>query len=306
MQADLVARRLSTERKLQGSSRKGPMSQAERQRNMVMIVQIPLTAYSKRPAPHLHRHYPRHPHPHQYRLFHQNASHSRLHSRDRSRSASRGRSSSVSRSCKAKRKTAATSTVYSSLDDLDDFAVVGAAGREHVDHGALPLRPQADMEPAQVDVGPRSGDRFRELGQYFISRDARYPVRVTLQFYQSTSTGVVDENMMHSIASTLQQARGHHYLSSMVTHLTRRPTEPLLTHKTRPYHPIVAAPKPRFFSRFHRHELLHTKAYNGQGYICDRCSQAGTDKSYHCSICRFDLCSACFRDEPIFGTAFLP
>ena len=51
-------------------------------------------------------------------------------------------------------------------------------------------RERADVDTAVLGHGPTEGP-YTELDGLTIERDARFPVRVTLQFYQATSNGVV-------------------------------------------------------------------------------------------------------------------
>jgi len=64
-------------------------------------------------------------------------------------------------------------------------------------------------------------------GMSKIERDERYPVRVTLQFYQATSNGVVNAEIMGSIANTLESSKKQaDFVGSLVTETDKnRPTE---------------------------------------------------------------------------------
>ncbi|ETO06447.1 hypothetical protein RFI_30946 [Reticulomyxa filosa] len=60
-----------------------------------------------------------------------------------------------------------------------------------------------------------------------IERDEQFPIRVTLQFYQSTSNGVVDADIMSNIAAMLQSSQKQaDFVGSLVTQTDKnRPTE---------------------------------------------------------------------------------
>ena len=69
---------------------------------------------------------------------------------------------------------------------------------------------------------------FTELDGLTIQRDARFPVRVTLQFYQATSNGVVSRDNVRAMAAQIRKvyAKGD-FVGSLVvpTELDRqRPT----------------------------------------------------------------------------------
>ena len=93
--------------------------------------------------------------------------------------------------------------------------------------GAGPGRSRSGMETAVLGHGPELGP-FVELAGKTITRDARFPVRVTVQFYQATSTGKItrgDVAILHQqIKKVYRQAD---YVGSLVvpTSLDReRPT----------------------------------------------------------------------------------
>jgi hypothetical protein len=67
---------------------------------------------------------------------------------------------------------------------------------------AAPSRRADDLETAVLGHGDLEGP-FTELAGLTIERDARFPVRVTVQFYQATSTGRVGDAEMARLARTL-------------------------------------------------------------------------------------------------------
>ena len=81
---------------------------------------------------------------------------------------------------------------------------------------ARAARREADVDTAVLGHGPSEGT-FTELDGLTIERDARFPVRVTVQFYQATATGVVSEADMARMAAQIDKvyARGD-YVGSLV------------------------------------------------------------------------------------------
>lgn len=91
--------------------------------------------------------------------------------------------------------------------------------------GAAPR--ESDVDVAVLGHGPTQGP-YTELDGLTIERDDRFPVRVTLQFYQATSNGVVSRENVQAMASQIAKvyAKGD-YVGSLVvpTGLDRaRPT----------------------------------------------------------------------------------
>ena len=84
-----------------------------------------------------------------------------------------------------------------------------------------------DVDTAVLGHGPTEGP-YTELDGLSIERDARFPVRVTLQFYQATSNGVVGAANLREMAAQIKKVYGKgDYVGSLVvpTELDRqRPT----------------------------------------------------------------------------------
>lgn len=100
------------------------------------------------------------------------------------------------------------------------FAAAPAAG------GLLRGRGLSDVEEAAIGHGEMEGP-FTEIDGLAIERDARFPIRVTVQFYKATSNGVVSANDMVDIAQQIDRVyRDAEYVGSLVTEgETKRPTE---------------------------------------------------------------------------------
>ena len=93
------------------------------------------------------------------------------------------------------------------------------------------LQPQVqsqscNVEDAMVKVGESQGP-FTEVNSLEIERDDRFPVRVTLQFYKTTSNGVVTDEIMEQILKQVQspQKNADHIGSLVVNPNADRPTE---------------------------------------------------------------------------------
>jgi hypothetical protein len=85
---------------------------------------------------------------------------------------------------------------------------------------------RSDVETAVLGHGRAKGP-FTELDGLTIARDKRFPVRVTVQFYQATSNGVVNSGDIARLGKQINRvyAKGD-YVGSLVTDgKTGRPTE---------------------------------------------------------------------------------
>ena len=95
------------------------------------------------------------------------------------------------------------------------MAAPAAAGGGDAMMARSPRR-EADVDTAVLGHGPSEGP-YTELDGLTIERDNRFPVRVTVQFYQATATGVVSEADMARMAAQIDKvyARGD-YVGSLV------------------------------------------------------------------------------------------
>jgi hypothetical protein len=84
----------------------------------------------------------------------------------------------------------------------------------------------SDVEEAVIGHGRVEGP-FTEIDGLEIERDDRYPVRVTVQFYKATSSGVVSKEDMADIAAQINKVyQQADYVGSLVVEgQTGRPTE---------------------------------------------------------------------------------
>jgi hypothetical protein len=86
---------------------------------------------------------------------------------------------------------------------------------------------RSDVDTAVLGHGPSEGP-FTELDGLTIARDPRFPVRVTLQFYQATSNGVISREDVKAMAAQIKKVyRQADFVGSLVVPTEadrRRPT----------------------------------------------------------------------------------
>jgi hypothetical protein len=76
--------------------------------------------------------------------------------------------------------------------------------------------PRSDVDTAVLGHGPTEGP-YTELAGLTIARDPRFPIRVTLQFYQATSNGVISRDNVKSMAAQIKKVYGKgDYVGSLV------------------------------------------------------------------------------------------
>jgi hypothetical protein len=81
----------------------------------------------------------------------------------------------------------------------------------------------ADIDRAVLGHGPTEG-RYTELDGLTIARDPRFPVRVTVQFYQATSNGVIDAENLAAMAAQIDRVYASaDYVGSLVVPESARP-----------------------------------------------------------------------------------
>jgi hypothetical protein len=85
---------------------------------------------------------------------------------------------------------------------------------------------KSDVEAAAIGHGEAEGP-FTEIGGLPIERDERFPIRVTVQFYQATSNGIVSAADMQAIARQIERVynEGDYVGSLVVDGPSDRPTE---------------------------------------------------------------------------------
>lgn len=102
-------------------------------------------------------------------------------------------------------------------------------GGDVVEEEAMPMaaaEAPSDVEEAVIGHGPVEGP-FTEIDGLAIERDDRFPIRVTVQFYQATSNGVVSAADVAAIAQQIRRVYDDaDYVGSLVVDgPSDRPTE---------------------------------------------------------------------------------
>lgn len=79
-----------------------------------------------------------------------------------------------------------------------------------------PVRTGGDVERAVLGHGPRLGAYQEGYGTQLV-RDERFPIRITIQFYKSTSDGIASDSDLDGIAKSISSAYEHaDYVGSLV------------------------------------------------------------------------------------------
>ena len=75
---------------------------------------------------------------------------------------------------------------------------------------------ESDVEQAVLGHGQDLGS-FREMGGLRLRRDARFPIRVTVQFYRATSNGVVSDDDLRAVKANIDRVYNNaDYVGSLV------------------------------------------------------------------------------------------
>lgn len=106
-------------------------------------------------------------------------------------------------------------------------AAPSAAAPAELSKRSTRARDDSDVEQAVLGHGEEMG-RFAEINGLRIQRDARFPIRVTVQFYKATSNGVVSEQDLAEVASSIDKVYASaDYVGSLVVPQSerKRPTD---------------------------------------------------------------------------------
>jgi len=109
---------------------------------------------------------------------------------------------------------------------FSDDPLSGASMAEGFGPNDATIRVRSDVDRAVLSHGPILGP-FTEGHGTKLVRDARFPIRVTLQFYKATATGEVSDADLDAIATTLANVYKHaDFVGSLVVPIgdARRPT----------------------------------------------------------------------------------
>jgi len=90
----------------------------------------------------------------------------------------------------------------------DSYPSAGGFGGGGAGANKAAAERRSDTENAVIGHGETEGP-FTEIDNLPIERDPRYPVRVTVQFYKATSTGVVSEADMRQIKDEIRSVYDH-------------------------------------------------------------------------------------------------
>jgi hypothetical protein len=123
---------------------------------------------------------------------------------------------------------------YAPMKMADSASAFGAGGGGYAapsasvaEGKAMSGRATSDVDTAVLGHGPEEGP-YVELDGQTITRDPRFPVRVTLQFYQATSNGVINKDNVKAMAAQIKKVYGKgDYVGSLVVPTgvdRRRPT----------------------------------------------------------------------------------
>ena len=121
-------------------------------------------------------------------------------------------------------------------------------------------RGRSDVETAVLGHGPELGP-FVELDGKTIERDARFPVRVTIQFYQATSNGVVNRADVARLAGQIKKVyKQADYVGSLVVPTSRDRERPTMWTGASPAPPVVT------FAGSFPGLVERTRQYGGSGF----------------------------------------
>ena len=96
------------------------------------------------------------------------------------------------------------------------YGIGGVASGAVAKDGRARAGDRSDVESAVLGHGPLEGP-FTELAGLTVERDARFPIRVTAQFYQATSNGVVSSHDVRLLARQINRVyRQADYVGSLV------------------------------------------------------------------------------------------
>ena len=112
---------------------------------------------------------------------------------------------------------------YAPMDMAEGYAMGGGGDSVAAPKASAPMKEaqgriaeRSDMDTAVLGHGPSEGP-FTELDNLTIQRDDRFPVRVTLQFYQATSNGVISKDNVKAMAAQIKRVYGKgDYVGSLV------------------------------------------------------------------------------------------
>jgi len=226
--ASFVGQRLSDNRKQRGVAVEGKMSEDEKAQNMIMLIQVPL----KLPIPPYRR---RHHHHRPYGYKHAGGwndddagYYEEEDAAEEPYPAAQAFGAGGFGLGLAGIPAVAAHAAYVADDRIavkerENFEQARRRSLRDVAEKKAGKKEKADVEEAIITVGKDEGP-FSECNGLAVERDPRYPVRVTFQYYRSTSTGNIEERHMRGISDQIKVSqKGADFLGSLVV---KRPTEP--------------------------------------------------------------------------------
>ncbi len=102
---------------------------------------------------------------------------------------------------------AAMKSSYGPMDAEKSMGLAAAPSANEAGGGGGGGRDRSDVDVAVLGHGASEGP-YTELDGLTVTRDTRFPVRVTLQFYQATSNGVVSRDNVKAMAAQIRKVYG--------------------------------------------------------------------------------------------------
>lgn len=196
---DFIAERLKEERIRLGKNTEDPMTDEEKQRNVLFIYQIPL----------------KYKQPNRQTIFYNNMPFKSLFSNSNSYS-NNVEMCNLAESC-------------DSLPTFESFKVNNkGSSTDHRMVGSFKEK-KAGLDNAMLRVSNNDKGMFKGVGNNELERDFNYPIRCTLQYYWITDTEILTEEQIKQISKQLEVFyEKSENKSSLVFSNTERPTEPNL------------------------------------------------------------------------------
>ncbi len=189
--ASFVGQRLKDNRKERGVALEGAMTKEEKEANVIMMIQVPLK-----------------------QKIRFSAGYSGVAP---SCGVTKSACMMMMNSTTSSYNSESSQKVYEFYDECDEY------GDECCDM----MLGDDDVEDVIVKVSDKDEGPFPSVTEKDLTRDERYPIRVTLQFYKATSNGSMDKKTMETISDQFQESqKDADFIGSLVTgHSVHRPTQ---------------------------------------------------------------------------------
>jgi hypothetical protein len=199
-----------------GKSTEEPMTQEEKERNVIFIYQIPLVVP---------------PRPERTYTYNSSELESYTPSGNYSSFCAAG-IAYVSNSSSNYSSFPAAGIAYVSKpsSNYSSFSVAAAASAPAYKTRSASLAPSRGFDNAMLKVSKNDKGQFVGLTGKTLVRDTNYPIRCTLQYYWVTDSMELSENLVKTISEQLNKFYDNsENKSSLVVGITDRPTEPKLS-----------------------------------------------------------------------------